>query len=97
MTGFHALLPPVLTLTVLTIALIFLLWQEWKRPVRFRAFRIIAVIFMLTALAAIILRPTYHTQASSRILLLTPGYTPTVVDSVLKTNPGLLLKHTPTP
>jgi hypothetical protein len=85
---------PVWLILFLLLLTVFFLWQEWNRNHRFKAIRMIAVLAMMLSLAGILLKPKYISKDSSSILLLTPGYSSTKVDSLLKAYPSLQLMHT---
>jgi hypothetical protein len=82
-----------LTLLLLLLTLFFL-GLEWKRNYRFKTIRMIAVVVMMLSIAGVFLKPAYLTEDSSSILLLTPGYSTTKVDSLLKLYPSSQLMHT---
>lgn len=71
-----------LIITVLILSLAFL-WLEIKRPAKYRVFRIVSLVIMLLSLAAIFLRPSIKKTKSDSILLLTEGYDPQKVDSLI--------------
>lgn len=79
---------------LLPLFTLFFLGQEWKRNHRFKTIRMIAVVVMMLSTAGIFLKPAYLTEDSSSILLLTPGYSTTKVDSLLKLYPSSQLMHT---
>ena len=53
------------------------------------------MIIMMLMLAGILLRPARKTERSSSVILLTPGYQPKNVDSLLKLDAGATVTHTP--
>src|SRR5688572_10093944 len=73
---------------------ILLLWKEWGRKLRFRTLRLVAVFVMMLMLAAILLRPLTNISKSSVILLLTPGYKVSQVDSLISSRGNLRIIHT---
>jgi len=84
-------------IVVLMLVAVFLplFWLEWRRKVRFRKFRLVALIMMMVALAGLFLRPGYTTERSNAFALLTPGYLPASVDSLLAVDKTLTLLHSP--
>lgn len=82
-----------MVLVALVLVTSILLWIEWGRKLRYTALRLTAVVLLALALAGLFLRPGYHSRQSNEIILLTPGYNSSVVDSLLRHYPGLKLKH----
>ena len=72
-----------------------LLWQEWGRKLRFRTLRLVAVFVMMLMLAAILLRPITNISKSTSILLLTPGYNVSQIDSLTSAQRHLRIIHSP--
>jgi len=76
---------------VLIGALVFILvfgWLEWKRKARFLFFRLVALTIMVLSVAAFLLQPAWLVGSNSEdIIVLTPHYTKTSVDSLHKVHP----------
>jgi len=83
---------PLLLLATLALTATFL-WLEWRRRAKFPALRITSVFIMMSALLGICIQPGYYTTALSKTLLLTKGYRRSVVDSLIKSDPSLTLRH----
>lgn len=93
MVVFNPIVSVWIVLVVLVLVTCVLLWIEWSRKLRYSAFRITAVVLLALALAGLFLKPGYYTSQSHEIILLTPGYQPAVVDSLLRQNPSAKLMH----
>lgn len=80
---------PVSLVVVLGLAILLVLsWLEWRRKFRFPMLRLVAVFVMVTSLTAYLLRPAFLTEGTSQeIILLTPRYLKTVVDSLHRAHP----------
>jgi hypothetical protein len=85
----------VLSLGCILILTIFLVWLEWKRQTPFFTIRIVSVIVLMAGLSGVLLRPAYRSEKSDTVILLTSGYSPALVDSLLKVYPGSILLHGP--
>lgn len=86
---------PALLIVLLLAAGGLILWLEVRRKHRFRTLRLIAAAVLVLMLAAILLQPQYARDRSASILLLTPGFTTAVADSIVKANPAITLLRTP--
>ncbi|HEX6892309.1 MAG TPA: hypothetical protein VF141_16495 [Chryseolinea sp.] len=87
---------PIWLLVLLFVpATAFMLWTEWRRKLRFRTLRFVAVFTLMLMLAAIFLQPYNNVIKTDRTLLLTPGYTSQLIDSMIKKHPGMRVMHTP--
>lgn len=73
----------------------FLLWKEFGRKLSFPALRLVAVLIMMVTLAAILFRPHTNIFSSTSILLLTPGYQTSQVDSLVSLTNNLRIVHAP--
>lgn len=82
----------VLVVTILVFGLFLTL--ELKRKQKLLAFRIIALTLLFLSLAGMLLRPSLKTEKKSEVVLLTPGFQKSKVDSLLKQNPGLRIIRT---
>jgi hypothetical protein len=72
-----------------------LAWKEYKRNIKFLLWRMIALIMLTLSLLGIILQPYYQTESrSSGLVVLTPHYQSTVVDSLLNRNSSLRIART---
>lgn len=80
---------------VLVVVFILLFWLEWRRKMRFRNLRLIALLIVMIALAGLFLQPGYTKERSNAIALLTPGFSPASVDSLLTLENDLTLLHAP--
>lgn len=85
----------VLSLGCILILTIFLVWLEWKRLTPFLTIRIVSVIVLMAGLSGMLLRPAYRSAKSDTVILLTSGYSPSRVDSLLNEHPGSILLHGP--
>lgn len=76
---------------VLIGALIFILvfsWLEWKRKARFLFLRLVALAVMVLSVTAFLLQPAWLVgNTSENIIVLTPHYTKTSVDSMHRAHP----------
>ena len=81
----------VWTITIIVLPLFaFFLLNEFRRQQKFLWFRVVAQIIMLVAILGFLLQPVYrHKPGSQKILLLTPGYDPLKVDSLVKATPTI--------
>lgn len=93
MVEFNPIVSVWIVLAVLVISTSVLLWIEWRRALRYSALRLTAVVLLTLALAGLFLKPGYYSSQSNEIILLTPGYQPAVVDSLLRQNPSAKLIH----
>ncbi|MCW5910474.1 MAG: hypothetical protein KIT62_05340 [Cyclobacteriaceae bacterium] len=84
---------------VLALALILLLafgWLEWKRNVRFLVLRLVAVLVTIVSFTAFLLRPAFLTDSvSGDVILLTPRYAKSVVDSLYRVHPHVKIITAP--
>lgn len=75
---------PYWAIALLVLMFLFFIWKEIKRKQRLLGTRILAQLVILISLMGILLRPSItEEKKSGGILLLTPGYTRTSVDSLL--------------
>ncbi|MBX2945286.1 MAG: hypothetical protein KF725_05595 [Cyclobacteriaceae bacterium] len=93
MVFFNPIVSVWMVLVALVLVTSILLMMEWVRKLRYTALRLSAVVLLGLALAGLFLRPGYYSSQSSEIILLTPGYQPAVVDSLLRQNPSAKLMH----
>lgn len=90
---FHPVIPTLLLLAILACITVILVWAERKRALRYFTFRIVAVVVLMVSLATILLRPSLRTEISTSVILLTTGYDPKKVDSLLRLEPGAVAMH----
>jgi hypothetical protein len=95
MITFDPLVPVWLLVLLFVPATAFFLWTEWRRKLRFRSLRFVAVFTLMLMLAAIFLQPYTNLIKTDRTLLLTPGYSSEVIDSLISAHPGMRIMHTP--
>ena len=100
MNNFQFFLNPVFQwwLIVLLVAPLFAftIWKEIKRKQKFLLFRIIAQVVVLISILGLLLRPGYIKEIySSGLVLLTPEYDKSKVDSLLVAQPALGVVHLP--
>ncbi len=91
----YPVLPMALLIVLLIAAAGFIVWQEARRKHRFRTLRIAAAVLFISMVTAILLRPRYSREHSASILLLTPGFTTSIADSLVRTNPAITILRTP--
>lgn len=72
-----------------------LLWKEFGRKLRLRTLRLIAVVTMMLMLAGILLRPSTNISKSKSVVLLTPRYKTSQIDSLLVLRHDLRIVNTP--
>lgn len=64
---------------------LFLVWLEWRNQLAYLPARIVCSFLLVLSLVGVITRPTYFgTSIEKPILLLTKGYQPATVDSLLR-------------
>ena len=88
----NAVLPLWLAFIILFLLLAVTVYLELKRESGHRALRLTSAILLVVALALIMFRPLYPAPDKNEILLLTEGYSPSTVDSLLK-SASYTLKH----
>jgi hypothetical protein len=82
----------VSAITVLAILLVL----EWRRKQRFRLARIASQIIIVLCLFCLMARPSkVNRSPAGPVLVLTPGYRPAVVDSLVAVVPGLSIVGIP--
>lgn len=90
-----ALSPSAWVIGAVVLITFFAAWFEFRKKTKFRTSRIFAVVVLALSLLGLLLRPFYSTTSSSGIILLTPGYNQSLLDSVMKQNSHLVLMRTP--
>lgn len=90
---------PIFSLWVITavvlVLLSFMVWKEWQRKIKYRNARLAAVILIIISILGLLLHPVVERERESNgVVLLTPNYKASVVDSLLKANPKLTLLRT---
>jgi len=91
----YPVLPMALLIVLLVAAAGFIVWQEARRKHRFRILRVAAAVILILTVAAILLRPGYSRERSASILLLTPDFTTSIADSLVRANPAVTILRTP--
>lgn len=86
---------PLLSYGILISFTVFFILLEWKRKTPYLSVRIISVLLMMVALAGFLIRPLYKVTSSEQIILLTPDYNKSQVDSLLSLYPTLSVFHSP--
>jgi len=86
--SFEPLFPIGVVSGVSLVALVFLTWQELRKKHKWIAYRIVASSLIIISIAGLVLQPSFSSEQAS-VIILTPGYDPLKVDSVLKLNPDL--------
>ena len=95
MLSFNPVFPLWIILLSTALLFAFLLWKEFQRKQKFLLLRIVAQVFILISILGLALRPEYKVEKkTSGIVLLTPDYNKSVVDSLLTNHPDLRLIHT---
>jgi hypothetical protein len=93
MTDRWLITDPVLPLSVcygvLALLTVLFVTMEWTRKSPWLALRIAAVTLMMVALAGFLFRPFFETEKSHQIILLTPGYKTSQVDSISGIYPAM--------
>jgi len=94
--GIHPVFPLWLILIGFFLFLGFFLWKEIKRKLKFLPLRIVAIVLLLISVVGVLLQPSWEIERKSRgLVLLTPNFKSSKVDSLLETNPQLTLSRTP--
>jgi hypothetical protein len=94
--GIHPVFPLWTILIGFFLCLSFLLWKEIKRKLKFLPLRIVAIFLLLISIVGVLLQPSWESERKSRgLVLLTPNFKSSTVDSLFKTNPQLTLIRTP--
>lgn len=89
----HPLASPWLAILFL-LPLGYFLWREYQRKLRFRSLRLFAQVILFLALLGFYFRPGFNQQkAATPVLVLTPGYTATSVDSVIQSEKEFMIVH----
>lgn len=91
----HPIFPLWAIITVAFVLLVFMAWMEWQRKIKYRYARISAVILIVLSILGMLLQPIIENEIESNgVILLTPQYKTSSVDSLLKANPKLTLLQT---
>ncbi|MBS1951475.1 MAG: hypothetical protein OJF59_000533 [Cytophagales bacterium] len=85
---------PPWTFALILLLVLFSLGFEIKKKNRLLIGRLAAILFIGISLLGFLFRPFYQTQTTDGVLLLTPGFKISQVDSLLKQNPHLKLMRT---
>jgi hypothetical protein len=86
-----------LWLILLSVAVLFgfFIWKELRRKQKYPGLRLAAQFIVLIAILGIMLRPGFVSEKKSTgILILTPGYSQSIIDSLVSTQSDLRLIHT---
>ena len=90
---FDPLLPVWLIAVLLTALLICCLIIEWRRPLRFLAVRLLSCAVAVAALAFMMLKPAINGSATGDAILLTPGFSERIADSLRRAFPRAKFYH----
>ena len=94
--GIHPVFPLWLILTGFFLLLGFLLWKEIDRKLKFLPLRIVAIVLLLLSIVGLLIQPSWKRERKSNgVVILTPNFKSSTVDSLLKVNPELSLIRTP--
>src|SRR5687768_3758804 len=86
--------PGLLSFGIIVALFVFFCWQETKKPNKFLSLRIAILLCMMLSVFAMMMRPSFVSSQSNSIALLTPGYDPEKIDSLLDTG-EISLMHVP--
>lgn len=91
----HPIFPLWAIITVAIGLLVFMVWKEWQRKIRYRYARVAAVVLIIISILGLLLQPVVERERQSNgVVLLTPHYKQSIVDSLLNANPTLTLLRT---
>jgi len=94
--GIHPVFPLWMILIGFFLFLVFLLWKEIKRKQKLLPLRMIAIILMLLSIVGLLIQPSWESVRKSKgLVLLTPNFKSSTVDSLLEKNSQLTLIRTP--
>ncbi len=89
----NPIIPAWLLFAIVVPMTLSLLWLEWRRRIKHIGGRLSAVCIMMIAFTCICLRPAYTDTVRDSILLLTSDYNSAIVDSLLRAQPDLTVRH----
>lgn len=82
-------------LSIVLALLVFMILKEWQRKVKYRYARVAAVLVIIISILGLLLQPVVeYERKSNGVILLTPNYKTSSVDSLLKANATLTLLRT---
>lgn len=91
----HPIFPLWVIMAVVLVLLGFMVYNEWQRKIKYRIARIVAVVLIVLSILGMLLQPIIENEIESNgVILLTPHYKTSSVDSLLKANPKLVLLRT---
>ncbi len=93
--SFQPILSPTLAIATIVILFIVFSWLEWKRVLKFFPLRLTALMIVMLALLGLILQPSKTESFSSSSIILTSGYEPHRVDSILNVSDKLKMVSAP--
>ncbi len=94
--GIHPVFPLWMILLGCFLLLVFFLWKELKRNLKFLPLRISANVLLLVSIVGLLLQPSWESERKSGgLVLLTPNFKPSTIDSLLRINQQLSLIRTP--
>lgn len=85
---------PLWMVGISLLLLVFLYWLEFRKKNSFRVARWIALLAVAISLMGFLLRPFYEVKSKEEVLLITPGYSVTQLDSISKIHPHLVWMRT---
>ena len=83
------ILPHALSYALLICLTSLFIWMEWRRNAPYLTIRLASVVLMMAGFAGYLLCFQLKTQQSEKIILLTPGYSNSTVDSIVKRYPAM--------
>jgi hypothetical protein len=91
----HPIFPPWVIISIVLVLLVFMVWKEWDRKIKYRYVRVAAVVLIILSISGLLLQPVVESERESNgVVLLTPHYKASTVDSLLNGNPKLTLLRT---
>jgi len=87
--------PLWIIVSIVVVLLVFMVWKEWQRKIKYRYARVAAVVLIVMSISSLLLQPVVERELESNgVVLLTPHYKTSTVDSLLNANPKLTLLRT---
>lgn len=90
---FDPVLPVWLVTVLLTALLIYSVIIEWRRPLRFLVLRLVSCAIAVASLAFMMLRPSIKDATKGEAVLLTPGFSERIADSLRRAFPRATFYH----
>lgn len=84
-----------LSAMILICLTVFLIWMECRRPLPYLTLRLVASLLIIMSFAGFLFRPLFKTRNSEQVILLTPDYNMSQVDSLLRLYPAMKVLQTP--